>query len=114
MRISDWSSDVCSSDLDPILRVAIEIGVVRILRFLPSLHECFAQPVDGPKIAEMKLAITAVVRVGSESLVRLHRLEQRKDIIEGQNGRPSGRERVCQSVSIKVGALSLKQKKKQD
>src|SRR3546814_5903952 len=83
MRISDWSSDVCSSDLDPILRVAIEIGVVRILRFLPSLHECFAQPVDGPKIAEMKLAITAVVRVGSESLVRLHRLEQRKDIIEG-------------------------------
>src|SRR3546814_9560247 len=44
----------------------------------------------------MKLAITAVVRVGSESLVRLHRLEQRKDIIEG----PDFVGRLLQGVTV--------------
>src|SRR3546814_5942512 len=113
------SSDLNLVEADPILRVAIEIGVVRILRFLPSLHECFAQPVDGPKIADMKLAITAVVRVGSESLVRLHRLEQRKDIIEGPDwvGRLRSEEHTSElqslmRISSAVFCLKKKQSKK--
>src|SRR3546814_1360988 len=104
------SSDLNLVEADPILRVAIEIGVVRILRFLPSLHECFAQPVDGPKIADMKLAITAVVRVGSESLVRLHRLEQRKDIIEGPDRSEEHTSELQSLMRISYAVFCLKKK----
>src|SRR3546814_10201320 len=44
MRISDWSSDVCSSDLIPFLRVAREQTVLARLalrlRGLPWHHKC--------------------------------------------------------------------------
>src|SRR3546814_6767793 len=54
MRISDWSSDVCSSDLQPILhlhKADIVIGVIERepVDRIPALHQepgAYAQPCD--------------------------------------------------------------------
>src|SRR3546814_20123645 len=85
MRISDWSSDVCSSDLPgrhlP-AQVRVDVGQHLKLTFLDGLL------VDLPQLE-------------GESLDHM-----------GQIGRASCRERVCQSVSISVGDVSLNQKSK--
>src|SRR3546814_2498399 len=67
MRISDWSSDVCSSDLD---------AVRRCLRGCRSLHRCGRdhQPVMGlcgqlPEHADM-------IKMASRNRRRLRKLEQ--------------------------------------
>src|SRR3546814_11594146 len=89
MRISDWSSDVCSSDLH--LRSApaeLFRQVVELLQALVMQHQA-----DGFGVARLALDL------GPEP-------ERR-----GQIGRASCRERVCQYVSISVVAVSLKKKK---
>src|SRR3546814_1438603 len=78
MRISDWSSDVCSSDLHP-----------GLLRFLAGI--------------DLEVAVRASAlalhlrRQGVRQLFAIHRLD---DIEQGdrQIGRASCRERVCQYV----------------
>src|SRR3546814_18803140 len=111
MRISDWSSDVCSSDL---------IGFVM-------------QSVD-------RAAVVVVAHTALETRVRagariVHRLAQRFDrerfrrqretrhaggaqppLTGGttETGRASCRERVCQYVEISVVAVSLKNKARHD
>src|SRR3546814_11943752 len=97
MRISDWSSDVCSSDL--VLRAR-----------LGNLHHAVdeqAQPLLGrhpPRTG---------VRAGQEAefLEILHHVADRRG---RQIGRASGRERVCQYVYISVVAVSLKKEQKED
>src|SRR3546814_13957659 len=92
MRISDWSSDVCSSDLiaigdaDPrlVMRGVIEADVVA----------------DG--------GVRPWIACGGLRLCRPR--HQRED--RAQIGRASCRERVCQYVSISVVAVSLKKKTK--
>src|SRR3546814_18685901 len=83
MRISDWSSDVCSSDL--MFNVAI---------FLPRrrLDAALVEPdsIEGASI-ELKPLASGPAR---------------------EIGRASCRERVCQYVLISVVAGSLKKKKK--
>src|SRR3546814_20313092 len=101
MRISDWSSDVCSSDLDFI-----------------GLTLLFAAYGMQPMAA---LALTAVLyHVASHALFKsllfvgtgsvLHATAERS--LGKQIGRASCRERVCQYVEISVVAVSLKKKKK--
>src|SRR3546814_18231566 len=98
MRISDWSSDVCSSDL---------LDSRDVLRSIEHL---------GPKPwtaregifyfhgdEEALPALEAGLR-GLGFAVRLTRSAP------GQIGRASCRERVCQYVSISVVAVSLKKK----
>src|SRR3546814_12226602 len=95
MRISDWSSDVCSSDLRLII-LLLHRGLitdhVRPVRLdLCNLHS------DRPTAIQLQFPTR---RLGLPILVSaLHR---------GQIGRASCRERVCKYVSISVVAVSLK------
>src|SRR3546814_8131057 len=88
MRISDWSSDVCSSDL---------------LRHFLAVHHHVA--VVHPQARHLLRA------VGAAALRELV-LVVRKDEVEAaavdEVGRAACRERVCQYVSISVFAVSLK------
>src|SRR3546814_3348281 len=82
MRISDWSSDVCSSDLheEAAHRIA-EIGAQHMAR--EPRRECrFGDPIAVP--------IAGATAFG----------EPRSDRDIEQIGRASGRERVCQYVLI--------------
>src|SRR3546814_14132699 len=92
MRISDWSSDVCSSDLPGIREgrrtvelFALEANIGDDV-FLARIEDCF-------RLQFVKLA------------------RDRGHALDRQIGRASCRERVGQYVSISVDAVSLRQKK---
>src|SRR3546814_4637304 len=82
MRISDWSSDVCSSDLAPV-------------------GQCLPVP-DGYDMAEAAALPETLFTVWSNLFERVYIVEG--DIVlvhggtSGQIGRASCRERVCQYV----------------
>src|SRR3546814_14013912 len=86
MRISDWSSDVCSSDL------SLNPG--------PK----FGHPNADPTVYEHRTLKAAFRRLGSCISGKL------AVQFRGKIGRASCRERVCQYVSISVVAVSLKKK----
>src|SRR3546814_18388329 len=114
MRISDWSSDVCSSDLlvrqcepafYPAERAEIRTDMASGRAFdradersrqhgLPGLD---ASAVSGQAIDEPRY--------------RTGRIAQHARTAAGQIGRATCRERVCQYVSISGVAVSLKKKK---
>src|SRR3546814_17915818 len=97
MRISDWSSDVCSSDL----------GV-------PSAANC---TVSGPLWIEIIICTQSFtprkfappMDVYPSSCTHTHACMQQhpSQIRTAQLGRASCRERVCKYVSISVVAVSL-------
>src|SRR3546814_6189135 len=88
MRISDWSSDVCSSDL---------IG--RAGRG-PGRREAGGAP-EGPR---------RVGEGGADAEDAPGRVEQDRSMPRVEIGRASCGERVCQYVSLPVVAVSLKKK----
>src|SRR3546814_3685352 len=102
MRISDWSSDVCSSDLrkrwravapganGPAGRSADKCSGRRGPRG-PHRRPCSAAP--SPLLVRLEAAVLAAMPAAQEI------------------GRASGRERVCQYVSIFADAVTLKHKK---
>src|SRR3546814_13331425 len=93
MRISDWSSDVCSSDL--VAAAARALGVKATI----------VMPFDAPAL---KIANT---RAYGARIVHYDRLkDDREAIARTQIGRASCRERVCQYVKLSVVAVSLKKK----
>src|SRR3546814_17430291 len=67
MRISDWSSDVCSSDLlmedDESLAEAVELGKLRAINALLARRVCdvFAMRVSDMGIAQRELADASVL-----------------------------------------------------
>src|SRR3546814_944480 len=81
MRISDWSSDVCSSDLEGDLR-----GVARLAKMIGGMSwfAAVGQPLEPSEIDDAELYVSGLgfpeVRVAAEI------------------GRASGRERVCKYV----------------
>src|SRR3546814_13604458 len=93
MRISDWSSDVCSSDLLEALTETMRTGQGLMLRLAENQMEL--KPI---------LARLAESKGGSEALV-----PQLRNIETYQIGRESCRERVCQYVEHSVVAVYLKQ-----
>src|SRR3546814_20963563 len=103
MRISDWSSDVCSSDL--------EHGEEQVRHQRhhdgddagATLVFACRMPLLPPQHVESLPAVEDGQRARRQA--RLARKEDRKI------GRASCRERVCQYVSISVGAGTLKKKK---
>src|SRR3546814_2655169 len=91
MRISDWSSDVCSSDL---IARAEELGYDNV--WLTEHH--FTEDGYNPALMATAAAIaarTSRIRIGSFILLLpfLHPVRAAEEI-----GRASFRERVCQSV----------------
>src|SRR3546814_5490125 len=92
MRISDWSSDVCSSDLvDP----ALPRGSQQSCDQRVAVHQACGSTVANavPDISE------ELVRGIDERPRRAHRGQERCGILEAdQIGRASCRERVCQYV----------------
>src|SRR3546814_20964116 len=126
MRISDWSSDVCSSDLpwlessriggDPCLRARDHV----VLGCGQLVHKPFAQGLRGRKAAAF-----------GEERQRLHETEHahrandapaarqaaqaplgKSELALGiEIGRAPCRERVCQYVQSSVGAVPYKKKK---
>src|SRR3546814_19977342 len=95
MRISDWSSDVCSSDLGPLtprehrLAAFAESGDGGLMVVGPAQHPQFLTQHDvGVLRAEVRRAVGGALEIG----------------------RASCRERVCQCVSVSVVAVSLEKK----
>src|SRR3546814_13252416 len=92
MRMSDWSSDVCSSDL-------------------PSTREAPVSQPDGydpQEHAEQAEAVRAVAREALDRDADWAALAQAG--LPGQIGRASCRERVCPDVMISVVAVWFKKK----
>src|SRR3546814_12159750 len=89
MRISDWSSDVCSSDLYYALGVVVTNGWVAQT---PSFGGYSATVAYLP---ERRLGVAVTTTMGRDP---------------AELGRESCRDRVCQYVSISVVAVSSKNK----
>src|SRR3546814_17653411 len=101
MRISDWSSDVCSSDL---LRPLPRIGGAE-RRLGEDIVVIF---VDDRALDDRR----AVVQQRGNDAARVELSVFRRVMLELEIGRASCRDRVCQYVLISVVAVSLKNKKK--
>src|SRR3546814_11386788 len=95
MRISDWSSDVCSSDL------------LRLLE--PSSGSMRFDGVDLAALpaAEMRRMRRRIQMVFQDPYSSLHPRMRVRDILAEQIGRASCRERVCQYVYISGVAVLL-------
>src|SRR3546814_13000334 len=119
MRISDWSSDVCSSDLPDDDRSAP--ALVAAFQRLPhhvDVADAF-EAVIGAAFGEadqirhqIAFDILRVDEVGHAELAR-QRLAGRVEIAADDHeiGRASSRERMCKYVWVSVGAVALKNKK---
>src|SRR3546814_15596406 len=106
LRISDWSSDVCSSDLvsrrPPLLKIACGMG--------SSLsREYLTRALQAAGITA--LFLKSLISWRSVPTLPPHRSALPTTSFAGiiqQIGRASCRESVCQYVSISVGAVPLK------
>src|SRR3546814_9251889 len=105
MRISDWSSDVCSSDLAFVIDVERQGAVAQLV---DAIGGRYGEPRrEGARIAR-DIILPAAARVGAAGLGA--HLPRRAIIVEvagarfvgrveiGEIGRASCRERVCQYV----------------
>src|SRR3546814_14660603 len=109
MRISDWSSDVCSSDLQfeylasamERLKVVVPIALVIIFLLIYAVFRRVSE-------AALIMARVPLALVGGLWLIWLlgHAVSE--------IGRASGRERVGRYGVISVGAVSLKKKKRRE
>src|SRR3546814_14613326 len=112
MRISDWSSDVCSSDLANGLYGASGKPLPRGWRQFRDRprawrggtyhRQCgFFRLDDGPDLGGL-----------SRRQQGKHRALRRQSRLPHQNRRESGRDTMCPTVSTSVVAVSRKKKKK--
>src|SRR3546814_16754686 len=113
MRISDWSSDVCSSDLwrsagrtFPVIVVSARGDWTEKVEGIEAgADDYLAKPFQ---MGELVARVRGLVRRGAGKLspvIEIGRLSLATEI-----GRASCRERVCQYVWISVVAVSLKKK----
>src|SRR3546814_18195803 len=127
MRISDWSSDVCSSDLakSRLDRLALEPAIEHRARRLGEQVEHVALLFEAetreapplPRAVDQRAQPLADVRRDAERELA----EQLGDIFERviiarqhlEIGRATCRERVCPTVSFPVVAVTLKKKNPQ-
>src|SRR3546814_18871051 len=101
MRISDWSSDVCSSDLPSVVMSASFTNQVLAQIELWNNPGAYGKKVYVlPKQLDEKVAALHLAKIGATLTA----------LTEKQIGRASCRERVCQYVYISVAAVSLKKK----
>src|SRR3546814_14021256 len=98
MRISGWSSDVCSSDLEAAKRIVSDVWKQATSGVRPSTDMLtnWATAVEGTAAApEFKAAMGALQDV--QGVLR-ESPETQAEYVQGQIGRASCRERVCQYV----------------
>src|SRR3546814_14244430 len=117
VRISDWSSDVCSSELEG-------IGQGRITANLEGItpDDAFqipdeeALPVVYDLVQHEGLVLGGSSGINVAAAIRLAKQMGHGHtivtILCDEIGRASCRERVCQDGELSVGAVSLKKKKK--
>src|SRR3546814_15684660 len=106
MRISDWSSDVCSSDLET------EDGDI-LAAFLGQFYD----DKPAPRLILLSHAVPEAELIAEALSTRAERKVEllvpqrgsKRKLVE-QIGRASCRERVCQYVSISGAAVSVTQK----
>src|SRR3546814_17206707 len=110
MRISDWSSDVCSSDLTDLAQGVIAVEPCQRLDRRLVLPAGKRFPLGGERGAACLIVRQTAHAVGNVRGVRVVILDLRHRDSE-QIGRASCRARVCQYVSISVVSASLKKKK---
>src|SRR3546814_10924844 len=111
MRISDWSSDVCSSDLAPDVPespIETDRGKAKIFETIPNL--------SGAHFT-IRIVIENVAPTGCESEivgkpVRNFGIDENFGSAGLKIGRASCRERVCPIVWISVVAVTVKKKNK--
>src|SRR3546814_15519972 len=97
MRISDWSSDVCSSDLPAVIRALSEAGlfdgdaasvngrsVAANCADAPNWNPDVIRPIETPFMAEAGIVVLRGNLAPDGAIIKI--------------GRASGRESVCQSV----------------
>src|SRR3546814_18179573 len=109
MRIRDWSSDVCSSDLYPDIEVRITTSI-RPADLEREGIDCAIRHGDGhwPGVSATRLFSESLVPVAHPKFARgKEALRKPAD----QIGRASCRESVCQYVYLPVAAGSLNNKK---
>src|SRR3546814_11576023 len=106
MRISDWSSDVCSSDLGPMLKNAVLDLVGQIVEAHVAVEPAFVNACIGRALSTMKEAHEAarlylhpddLAQIGEDATEGYRNLTVTADPAL-QIGRASCRERVCQYV----------------
>src|SRR3546814_6422773 len=115
MRISDWSSDVCSSDLSTCQRairsnsqklcVLVAAAILRKPRLTPSASNTFIRPIRSLQGAPVRRCVNA-----SENPVRSSTSSNRSVILAG--GRSEEHTSELQSLmSISYAVFCLKKKK---
>src|SRR3546814_13823676 len=105
MRIRDWSSDVCSSDLARIIAVnTLVVMEIFHLFFIRNLYGTFLtwKAVRGTKVVWMTVVVVTFAPFAITYAPPLQRVFATKQIpvMAGQIGRTSSRERVCKYVYI--------------
>src|SRR3546814_13862559 len=115
LRISDWSSDVCSSDLQHQtgLQLPYEILLVDAAAVLPGIAAQADVVADGARINAGEQVPAEVLGGDEEVGARQARPHPRRAVVgrQIQIGRASCRERVGQYESFSVGAVSYKNNK---
>src|SRR3546814_13441344 len=115
MRISDWSSDVCSSDLAVVIRTIRVDVVVRTATTDEDERRQVRTIAEG---VEQIGAECVVVEVGTQLLAGFDGFRRTVQFITEtvftlmteQIGKASCRERICQALWFSVVAESLKKK----
>src|SRR3546814_7913546 len=106
MRISDWSSDVCSSDLKTLTRQGFYDGLVfhRVIEgFMAQTGDPTGSGEGGSQLPDLEAEFNALPHVrGAVSAARTNDPNTANSqffiMLAPQIGRASCRERVCQSV----------------
>src|SRR3546814_12022951 len=106
MRISDWSSDVCSSDLLPVAIIEDRELLTLRERTEQGAGTCVGRPVPPNEVRIIRVSDDAIEQWSDELLVKPGQVGEitvtgptATDAYftrEAQIGRASGRERVCQ------------------
>src|SRR3546814_13698569 len=106
MRISDWSSDVCSSDLVQSApgqikgkNTAINITAATDLRGIDDFRNMVVKSTSG---GQVRLGDVATVELGGQNYDSDAMAEGQRAVFTGEIGRASRGERVCQYVLIEV------------
>src|SRR3546814_12981252 len=128
MRISDWSSDVCSSDLLTLVftlggwvlvpTVVIGWQPVTIISgsmapTVPTGHVVMVEPYAGQDLGPGQVV---TYRDSAQDRLVTHQVaavdQDGTTTTKGENGRSTGRGRVCQTVEYSLGDVSVNKKKK--